>query len=86
MEPLNITKVKKIENYSMVYMNVYYVLAALQVVQVTGGIQIDIQVQLFLCKPIDGLQTLEMNTEMKDQKKFVNLFKILAEDIKLEDC
>lgn len=66
MELLNIIKVKKIENYLMDYMNVFYVHVVLQVVQVIGGIQIDIWVQLFLCKPIDGLLIQEMNTEMKD--------------------
>ena len=41
MDLQNIIKVKMTENYWMDFMNVFYALVVLQVVQVIGGIQID---------------------------------------------
>ena len=48
------TKPRMKEPNLMVSGNAYCVHAAQQVVQVIGGTQIDILVQLYYCRPIDG--------------------------------
>lgn len=54
----------------MDYMNVCSVHAVVQVAQAIGGILMNIQALQFLCKHIDGLQTAEISTQMKDLSNY----------------
>jgi hypothetical protein len=51
-------------------MSVYYVHAVNHIVLRIGGSLGTTMDQLFLCKLIDGLLTLEINTQRRDWRKF----------------